>query len=550
MDVRDRLRQLMDEIPPLPQGDPEATFGQGRRRVRRRRTLAAGGSVVVGLVAVALVVLPGAGPRLPLISDTPDAPETGVVQVPAGWVTITAGEIAVSVPPDWEIDRRFGHSEPPEGVSVGGPCISDLYRFPGAGTELEPRVPVAVVYDRPTDGVCPAIGFSGPPPRPGLVLFETIRGTVDGVEDQPGWERVDIEQRAVRDRIGQLQVWRTVDDEQSSDLEPSGIVSYVPVELQGGLWVSHPDDHVVQQILTTARPADDAASDDGSEPGPPADDPAPQPPAGEQSPADGADGLVDSQATVPQEFADEFADIATTAGDATEVWQRFRLSGDTPQVDFDTTALLFVGFGESGSCPARFDGLAVDGERVEVALGWEGGPVCTDDYNPRTFVLEVSRDELPDGGFELTVDGRVFVLSSVPLSEPPSYDDAIVARLTAEDPQLDLDARPQSVPVGESVELVLVNRGEVAASTGSWPMTLHRWDQQRWLPAGGVQDWGQPNSNIEEQTVTVEPGEEQVVAHVHTEALDDGWYSVSVKLQLGGRGGAVETHESFEVGMR
>lgn len=29
MDVHDRLRQLMDAIPPLPQGDPVATFGQG-----------------------------------------------------------------------------------------------------------------------------------------------------------------------------------------------------------------------------------------------------------------------------------------------------------------------------------------------------------------------------------------------------------------------------------------------------------------------------------------------------------------------------------------
>ena len=280
-----------------------------------------------------------------------------------------------------------------------------------------------------------------------------------------------------------------------------------------------------------------------------ADDPAP-PPAGEQPPAEGEDGLIDSQATLPREFADEFADIATTAADATEVWQRFGLSGEPPQVDFDTTALLFVGFGESGSCPARFDGLAVEGDRVGVAIGTEGGPMCDDDYNPRTFVLGIARDELPDGRFELTVDGRAFVLSSLPLSEPPSHGDAIVARLTAEDPQLDLDAQPTSVAVGEIVELVLGNRGEVAASTGSWPMSLHRWDRQRWLPADGVQDWGQPNSNIKEQTVTVEPGEEQVVAHVHTEALDSGWYGVSAKLQLGGRGGAVETYESFAVGMR
>jgi hypothetical protein len=276
-------------------------------------------------------------------------------------------------------------------------------------------------------------------------------------------------------------------------------------------------------------------------------DPAQEPPAGEPSSAESWVRLVDSQATLPQEPADEFTDIATTAADATKVWQRFQLSGSPPQVDFATAALLAVGFGESGSCPARFDGMNVDGSRVHVEIGAEGGPDCTDDYNPRTMVLEVERDELPDAGFELTVRGRTFVLSSTPLSEPPRHDDAVVARLTAENWQLDIDAQPRSVSGGEAVELVLVNEGDVSASTGSWPMTLHRWDEQRWLPAHGDRDVTQPSGNIEEQTVTVEPGDQQVVARIETEALDTGWYGVSTRLQLGGRGGAAEVHVSFEV---
>lgn len=271
-------------------------------------------------------------------------------------------------------------------------------------------------------------------------------------------------------------------------------------------------------------------------------DPAQEPPAAESGVR-----LVDSQAALPQEPADEFADIVTTAADATEVWQRFQLSGRPPQVDFDTAALLAVGFGESGSCPARFDGLNVDGGRVDVEIGTEGGPDCTDDYNPRTMVFEVERDALPDDGFELTVRGRTFVLSSTPLSEPPPHEDAVVARLTAEDPQLDVDAQPRSVSGGEGVELVLVNEGDVSASTGGWPMTLHRWEEQRWLPAHGDQDVTQSSSNIEEQTVTVEPGDQQVMARIDTEALDAGWYGVATNFQLGGRGGAAEVHVSFEV---
>lgn len=284
--------------------------------------------------------------------------------------------------------------------------------------------------------------------------------------------------------------------------------------------------------------------------GPPGETTANQasPSPAEEPSVTGEGRLVASQATLPREVADEFADIATAAADAREVWQRFQLTGPPPQVDFNTSALLVVGFGESGSCPARFDGLAVDADVVHVAIGADGGPDCTDDYNARTMVIEVARAVLPNGGFELTVSGRTFVLSSVPLTEPPSHDGAVVAELTAETAQLDFEARPRSVPVGGGVELVLANEGDVAASTGGWPMTLYWWDRQRWLPVDGDQDWDEPSSGIEEHVVTVEPGRQQVVAQIDTETLDPGWYGVHAKLQLGGRGGAVEIHDSFEVG--
>lgn len=286
----------------------------------------------------------------------------------------------------------------------------------------------------------------------------------------------------------------------------------------------------------------------GEAPSENATDPAPQPPTEQRSATEGEDLLIDSQATLPREPASEFADIATTAADARVVWERFHLAGQPPQVDFETAALLVVGFGESGSCPARFDGLTVNGNRVQVAVGTEGGSPCDDDYNPRTFVLEVAKAALPDGGFEVEVSSRTFVLSSVPLSEPPPNDDGTGERLTGERTQLDFDAQPRSVSAGGRVELVLANDGDVRALTGSWPMVLHRWHEQRWLPADGDQDSEESSrSIIEEQTLAVEPGHQQVVAHIDTEGLDPGWYSVYSKLQLGGRGGAAEVHDRFEV---
>lgn len=280
MDVRERIEELVAGTAVLPPTEePSTVFARGRRRAGRRRTVIAGGALgVAGVVvaaAVALAVLPGGATQLPIIGDGPepgedaeigdgadidDTPDPDEVTIPDGWQTLTAGEIAVSVPPDWEVVRPleslpFDPHDAPENAAVGGPCHYTLYPDVFRSDDRpRPEGPMAVVYDAPTDGACRLIGISGPPPRPGLVLYETQRGIVDGVEDQLGAELVDIEQRAERDRIGAIEVWRTVDDEQTSDLEPSGMVFYVAAELTGGIWVAHPEDPVVQRILATARP--------------------------------------------------------------------------------------------------------------------------------------------------------------------------------------------------------------------------------------------------------------------------------------------------------
>lgn len=191
-----------------------------------------------------------------------DAEASAEVAIPDGWQTLTAGEIAVSVPEDWEVYHMGAVELPldshaaPEALRFGGPCLDNLYRvFSSDGTPvLQP--PAAVVYDTPTDGVC--LGnreISVPPPQPGLVLYTTIRHPDLAMAAQPSRERVDIEQRAEPDRIGVLDVWRVVDDESVGDLESLGIVSYVAMNLTGGIWVAHTDDPVVERILDTARPA-------------------------------------------------------------------------------------------------------------------------------------------------------------------------------------------------------------------------------------------------------------------------------------------------------
>jgi hypothetical protein len=63
--------------------------------------------------------------------------------------------------------------------------------------------------------------------------------------------------------------------------------------------------------------------------------------------------------------------------------------------------VLFFGFGESGSCPVVFAGIAVEGPTVRL-LDDQPAQDCTDDYNRRTLAVSVAKGVLPEG--YLTVD--------------------------------------------------------------------------------------------------------------------------------------------------
>lgn len=85
------------------------------------------------------------------------------------------------------------------------------------------------------------------------------------------------------------------------------------------------------------------------------------------------------------------------------LWDSLSLAGEAPVVDFESHVAVAFPLGYSGSCPdTRFDGFVVEGDRVmpliahiTVAQG------CTDDYNPRTYVVAVERDVFPSPPFHL-----------------------------------------------------------------------------------------------------------------------------------------------------
>lgn len=95
--------------------------------------------------------------------------------------------------------------------------------------------------------------------------------------------------------------------------------------------------------------------------------------------------------------------IAADPSGYAQLWEEIGLSGEPSPVDFDTEVAIWFGAVYSGSCPEiRLDGVAVDHERALVYADIvQTGEVfvCTDDANPRAYLVAVERSALPPGPF-------------------------------------------------------------------------------------------------------------------------------------------------------
>jgi hypothetical protein len=109
------------------------------------------------------------------------------------------------------------------------------------------------------------------------------------------------------------------------------------------------------------------------------------------------------QATLPLSEARESIAVAATDADLQRQWERFRFRGSVPEVDFDQSLAIVAGTGESSVCPLTPPVARLSEEPGVLILesGTTGGPDCTDDFNPRAFLLAVPRDRLPDGGISV-----------------------------------------------------------------------------------------------------------------------------------------------------
>jgi hypothetical protein len=113
--------------------------------------------------------------------------------------------------------------------------------------------------------------------------------------------------------------------------------------------------------------------------------------------------LLETDKTYPEDHVgDEILELTESAEEFEEWWERFQLD-DAPgadEIDWDQRVVLFVGTGESGSCPVELVDVQFDEDErlVDVMISQEAPPetMCTMDWTPRVFVIALDQSVLGD----------------------------------------------------------------------------------------------------------------------------------------------------------
>lgn len=253
---------------------------------------------------------------------------------------------------------------------------------------------------------------------------------------------------------------------------------------------------------------------------------------GDSAALEGPATVIADEPTLPDAEADEYVGVAITVEQRDAQWPRFGLTGSALSVDFSDRVLLFVGFGESSSCPYIFDGIEVEGQVLRLLNAAEYQE-CTDDYNGRTLVVSIDREVLPDGFItvDMPAEADDAVISVVESAEPaPAAPNPVDTSVT----DVSLTVEPQPASVGDDVTVRIANATEQdRVATPRW-VTVERWTGHHFERVGEIDPGGD----------LVEVGPEDTVELLTFSTADEafqagpGWYQLtaSVEVRTGGYG--------------
>lgn len=92
-----------------------------------------------------------------------------------------------------------------------------------------------------------------------------------------------------------------------------------------------------------------------------------------------------------------------------EKWEYYNLSDDVPIIDWESSGALFIGMGESGTCPVIIEKMVVGKEKNTLLFDTKNYEVCTADLHPRTIVLQLNRTLLENTEYIRFGDERMEV---------------------------------------------------------------------------------------------------------------------------------------------
>jgi hypothetical protein len=120
--------------------------------------------------------------------------------------------------------------------------------------------------------------------------------------------------------------------------------------------------------------------------------------------------LLVTEKTYPEEkIGEQVLALAEDENEFAELWEWFNLDqeADMPEVDWNTTAVLFAGTGESGGCPLVLDLIDFDQDERLIKVGASKDvpedTMCTMDWTPRVFVVALDADNLGEGGLRAVI---------------------------------------------------------------------------------------------------------------------------------------------------
>jgi hypothetical protein len=117
--------------------------------------------------------------------------------------------------------------------------------------------------------------------------------------------------------------------------------------------------------------------------------------------------VIHTEKVLPdEELGDNVYRLVEDPDEFAETWEWFNFEEELPDVDWDSHVVLFVGTGESGTCPLHVDQVRFNDEdrRIEVMVAMEDpGAICTMDWTPRAFVIALDPEVLGEGDLRAIV---------------------------------------------------------------------------------------------------------------------------------------------------